>query len=49
MRRTDVYVKVELILKEKDDAQKIALEICRAIERIYEVRSTEVQNVIERE
>lgn len=49
MRRTDVYVKVELVLQEKDNADKIAAEICRQIEKVYEVRRCEVQNITERE
>ncbi len=47
MRRTDVYFKVELILNETDDVQKIAYEISRQIERVHEVRRAELQNVIE--
>jgi hypothetical protein len=49
MRRTDLYVKVELILDARDNVQKIAQEICRQIERVYEVKSAEVQNISERE
>ncbi len=49
MRRTDVYVKVELIVNERDDIQKISYEIVRQIQRVHEVRAAEVLNVIDRE
>ena len=49
MRRTDVYLKVELLLDEDDNAQKIAQEICRMVQKVYEVRSAEVQSIYERE
>ena len=49
MRRTDVYLKVELLLQDKDNADKIAAEICRQIQRVYEVKSAEVQNITEKE
>lgn len=49
MRRTDVYVKVELVMNDHDDVLKIAKEICRKIETVYEVRSAEVSSVVERE
>jgi len=49
MRRTDVYLKVELILEDHDNAQKIAQEICRTVQRVYEVRAAEVQSIFERE
>ena len=49
MRRTDVYVKVELVLNDKDNVEKIAQEICRKVETVYEVRSAEVSSVVERD
>ena len=49
MRRTDVYVKVELVLEEGDDVRQIAGEIVRNIQRVYEVKSAEVQSITERE
>jgi len=49
MRRTDVYLKVELVHDEKDNVQKIAQEICRQIQKVYEVKSAEVQNIARRE
>jgi len=42
MPRTDLFVKVQLDLKPGEDAQKLADEICRRIEKIYSVRSVEV-------
>ena len=49
MPRTDVYLKVELDLDEKEDAGRVAAEICRMIRRIYGVRQAEVTNMVERE
>ena len=49
MRRTDVYLKVELLIEDDDNIHKIAQEICRQVERVYEVRKAEVQNISERE
>jgi hypothetical protein len=47
MRRSDVYVKVEVALEDDENPQKLALEICRQIERVYGVRKAEVQNIVE--
>lgn len=49
MRVADVYIKVQLILAERDDVLKIAGEICRKVEDVYEVRSAELSSVVERE
>ena len=49
MRVTDVYIKVQLLVGDKDNIQKIAQEICRKVEDVYEVRSAEVSSVVERE
>jgi hypothetical protein len=49
MRRVDIYVKVELILNDKDDAQKIAQEICRKTVLVHEVKSAEVSSIVERD
>lgn len=48
MLRTDVYVKVELDVDEKEKPEHVALEICRQIRKIYGVRSAEVTNMVER-
>lgn len=49
MRRTDLYVKVELELDEKEAPERLAREICRAIRRVYGVRNAEVSNIIEKD
>lgn len=49
MRRTDVYLKVEIDLDEKEKPDRVANEICRAIRRIYGVRAVEVSNMVERD
>jgi hypothetical protein len=49
MSRTDVYVKVEIDLDEKEKPERIAAEICRVIRRVYGVRQAEVTNMVERE
>ncbi|HUA83593.1 MAG TPA: hypothetical protein VMB85_07015 [Bryobacteraceae bacterium] len=49
MRRTDVYVKVELDVDEKEKPERVAADICRQIRKVYGVRSAEVTNMVERE
>lgn len=49
MPRTDVYLKVELNVDEKEKPERVATEICRQIRKIYGVRSAEVTNMVERE
>jgi hypothetical protein len=49
MHRTDLYIKVELVLDEKEQPERVAAEICRAVKRIYGVRNCEVSSVIEKE
>jgi hypothetical protein len=49
MVRTDVYLKVELDLDEKEKPERIAAEICRVIKRVYGVRQADVTNMVERE
>lgn len=49
MRRSDIYLKVEVILDEKETADRLAAEICRMVRKIYGVRQAEVQNVVERD
>jgi hypothetical protein len=49
MRRTDLYLKVELILDEKEQPEKLAAEICRMIRKVYGVRSAEVSSMIEKD
>lgn len=47
--RTDLYLKVELVLDEKEDPERVAAEICRLIGRVYGVRRAEVSNMVEKE
>ncbi|HEY4364773.1 MAG TPA: hypothetical protein VGN17_27655 [Bryobacteraceae bacterium] len=49
MLRTDVYLKVELYLDEKEKPERVAAEICRVIKRVYGVRTADVTNMVERE
>ena len=49
MLRTDLYLKVEIDLPEKEQPERLASEICRQIRKVYGVRSAEVSNIIERE
>jgi hypothetical protein len=49
MSRTDVYLKVEIDLDEKEKPERIAAEICRVIRRVYGVRQAEVTNMVDRE
>jgi hypothetical protein len=47
--RTDLYLKVELDLDEKEKAERVANEIVRQIRKVYGVRSAEVSNMVEKE
>jgi hypothetical protein len=49
MPRTDLYLKVEIDLPEREQPERLASEICRQIRKVYGVRSAEVSNIIERE
>lgn len=49
MPRTDLYLKVELDLDEKESPERLAAEICRMIRKLYGVRQAEVSNMVERE
>jgi hypothetical protein len=49
MRRTDLYLKVELYLDDKEQPEKLAAEICRIIRKVYGVRSAEVSSMIEKD
>ncbi len=46
MARTDVFLKVELDLDEKEQPERVASEICRLIRRLYGVRAVEVSNMV---
>jgi hypothetical protein len=49
MRRTDLYLKVELHLDDNEQPEKLAAEICRIIRKVYGVRSAEVSSMIEKD
>jgi len=49
MRRTDVYLKVELVLDEKEQLERVAAELCRMIRRVHGVRSAEVSNTVDKD
>lgn len=49
MVRTDVYVKVEVVLEEQESIERVAAEICRAIRKLHGVRQAEVLSTTERE
>jgi hypothetical protein len=49
MARTDLYFKVELVLDEKENPERVAAEICRLIAKVYGVRRAEVSNMVEKE
>ncbi len=47
MKRTHVYLKVEVELKAGDDPHKLAAELCRRLMQAYGVRAVEVSNLVE--
>jgi hypothetical protein len=49
MLRTDVYLKLELVLDEKESPERVAAEICRQVGKLHGVRQAEVSNMVERE
>jgi hypothetical protein len=49
MKRTDLYVKVELDYDDDEKPERLATEICRVIRRVYGVRKVEVSSMIERD
>jgi hypothetical protein len=49
MARTDLYIKVELDLDEKEKPDRVANEICRMIRKVYGVRSAEVSSMVEKD
>jgi hypothetical protein len=49
MARTDVYLKVELDVDDRESPERLAAEICRLIRKVYGVRQAEVSSIIERE
>jgi hypothetical protein len=49
MARTDVYLKVEIDIDDKEQPERLASEICRQIRKVYGVRSAEISNIIEKD
>ncbi len=49
MVRTDVYLKVELVLDEHEPVERVTAEICRQIRKLHGVRQAEVSSTVERE
>lgn len=49
MPRTDLYLKVELDIDERESPERLASEICRQIRKIYGVRAAEVSSVVEKD
>jgi hypothetical protein len=49
MVRTDVYLKIELELDEKESPARVAAELCRLLRRTHGVRQAEVSSMVERE
>ena len=47
MQRTDVYLKVELILDDQENPDRVSAEICRLISKVYGVRRAEVSNMVD--
>lgn len=44
-----MHIKVEIDLNEKENAERIANEICRVIRKVYGVRSAEVSSIVEKD
>jgi hypothetical protein len=49
MKRTDVYLKVEVEGKPGDDIRKMAEELCRRLMQSYGVVSAEVSSLVDKE
>jgi hypothetical protein len=49
MPRSDLYIKVEIDVDEREKPDRVAAEICRLIRKVYGVRHAEVSNIVERD
>jgi hypothetical protein len=49
MPRTDIYIKVEVDVDEREKPDRVAAEICRQIRKVYGVRSAEVSSMVEKD
>ena len=45
MQRVDLYIKVEVILEEEENPERVAAEIVRQLEKLYVVRAAELSNI----
>jgi hypothetical protein len=46
MPRTDLFLKVEVDLKNGEDPERLAAEICRRILKVYGVRKAELSHMV---
>lgn len=44
MQRVDLYIKVEVVLDEEENLERVAAEICRQLEKLYVVRRAELSS-----
>jgi hypothetical protein len=49
MPRSDLYIKVEIDVDEKEQPERVAAEICRLIRKVYGVRQAEISSIVERD
>lgn len=49
MARTDLYIKVVVAHDTEEKPEKLAMEICRQIQKVYGVRSAEMTNYLTRD
>lgn len=49
MQVVDIFLKLELWLDDKDDAKKIAGELCRQLQKSYAVRNVELSNIVQKD
>ena len=49
MQRVDLYIKVEVELEDDENAERIANELCRLLQKTYYVRSAELSSSVSRE
>lgn len=47
--RSDIHIKVVVEHEADEKADKLAAEICRAVQKIYGVRSCTVSNIVDHE
>ena len=49
MNRVDLYIKVTVELDEEEQAERVAGELCRQLEKQYIVRSAELSSMVVRD